>query len=129
MALYEFENGVMAQVWITYELPAPGLGSMVQYLISGSDAMIRLDSYGKVELGSGDGWRVAFEQPPFDPDNANDPVRLGAYADELRDVVRSIDGSDPPLVNGEWARDTMALLDAVKLSAARGEAVRLPLSS
>jgi hypothetical protein len=38
MAVYGFANGAMAQVWITYELPAPGLGSMMQYLITGSRA-------------------------------------------------------------------------------------------
>jgi myo-inositol 2-dehydrogenase/D-chiro-inositol 1-dehydrogenase len=129
MALYEFENGVMAQVWITYELPDPGLGSMVQYLIAGSDAMIRLDSYGKVEVGDEAGWRVAFEQTPFDPNNPNDPIRLRAYADELRDTVNAIEGGGEALVNGAWARDTMELLDAVKLSAQRGEVVRLPLRS
>jgi predicted dehydrogenase len=127
MALYEFANGVMAQVWITYELPEPGLGSMMQYLITGSDAMIRLDSYGKVEVGNADGWREAFEQAPFDPNNANDPIRLKAYADELRDVLAAISSGGQPLVNGRWARDTMELLDAVKLSASRGEAVALPL--
>ena len=127
MALYEFENGVMAQVWITYELPAPGLGSMVQYLIAGSDAMIRLDSYGKVEVGDANGWRDAFEQTPFDPNNPNDPIRLKAYADELRDVIAAIESGGQPLVHGRWGRDTMELLDAVKLSAARGEAVHLPL--
>ena len=57
MAVYGFANGAMAQVWITYELPAPGLGSMMQYLITGSKGMIRLDSYDAVEVGSGDGWR------------------------------------------------------------------------
>src|SRR5438045_4032032 len=27
MAAYQFENGVMADVWLTYEIPPPGLGS------------------------------------------------------------------------------------------------------
>jgi predicted dehydrogenase len=126
MAVYGFANGAMAQVWITYELPAPGLGSMMQYLITGSKGMIRLDSYDAVEVGSGDGWRVAFRQPPFDPNNANDPIRLRAYADELRDVVGAIQSGGKPLVSGTWARDTMAMLDAVQLSAQQGDAVPLP---
>jgi predicted dehydrogenase len=117
----------MAQVWITYELPEPGLGSMMQYLITGSTGMIRLDSYGAVELGNEDGWKVSFQQPPFDPNNVNDPLRLRAYADELRDVVGAIREGRDPIVNGRWASDTMAMLDAVKFSAKRGQAVRLPL--
>ena len=31
MAVFGFENGAMAQVLVTYELPQPGLGSMMQY--------------------------------------------------------------------------------------------------
>ncbi len=127
VAVYGFENGAMAQVLVTYELPEPGLGSMMQYLITGATGMIRLDSYGKVELGRGDEWTVPFEQPAFDPNNANDPIRLRAYADELRDVVAAIGSHDKPLVSGTWGRDTIAMLDAVRLSAERGEAVNLPL--
>lgn len=129
MAVYGFESGAMAQVWISYELPAPGLGSMMNFLITGSTGMIRLDSYGKVELGRADGWTLAFEQPPFDPNNPNDPVRLRAYADELRDVLAAIATGGRALVNGRWARDTMEMLDAVRISAAGGETVALPLTS
>jgi UDP-N-acetyl-2-amino-2-deoxyglucuronate dehydrogenase len=128
MALFGFENGAMADVWITYELPAPGLGSMMLYTIVGSKGMIRLDSYGKVELGSGTEWTTPFEQPPFDPNNANDPIRLRAYADELRDVVAAMASHGRPLVNGHWGRDTVELLDAVRLSASSGRVVALPLS-
>jgi UDP-N-acetyl-2-amino-2-deoxyglucuronate dehydrogenase len=127
LAVYGFASGAMAQVWITYELPAPGLGSMMNFLVTGSTGMIRLDSYGKVELGKGDGWSLAFEQPAFDPNNVNDPVRLRAYADELRDVMHAIQTGGKPLVNGRWGRDGVEMLDAVQLSAERGETVTLPL--
>ena len=127
LAVYGFESGAMAQVWISYELPAPGLGSMVNYLITGSTGMINLDSYGKVQLGRGDGWTVAFEQPPFDPNNANDPVRLRAYADEMRDVIHAIQTGTKPLVNGTWGRNGVEMLDAVRLSAERSETMSLPL--
>jgi len=127
MAVYQFENGVMADVWVTYEIPEPGVGSMMQYLITGETGMIRLDSYGKVELGKGDGWTVAFEQPAFDPNNVNDPIRLRAYADELRDMVGAIRERREPLVSGGWARDTMELLEAVRISGETGQAVGLPL--
>ena len=70
---------------------------------------------------------MAFRQPPFDPNNANDPIRLRAYADELRDVVGAIQSGGKPLVSGTWARDTMAMLDAVQASAQQGDAVRLPV--
>ena len=127
MALYRFENDVLASVWVSYELAQPGLGSMIQYLVTGATGMIRLDSYGAVELGDASGWRVVSEQEPFDPNNPNDPIRLRAYADELRDVVGAIREGRPALVNGRWARDTMELIDAAKVASERGQSVRLPL--
>ena len=127
MALYRFANDVLAQVWVTYELPQPGLGSMMQYLITGSKGMLELDSYVGVRLGDENGWRDAFVQEPFDPNNANDPIRLRAYAEELRDVLRAIRDGGEPLVSGRWGRDTMELIDAAKLANDEGRSVRLPL--
>ena len=58
----------MVQIWLTYELPEPSLGSAMQLLITGSDGIIELDSYGTVRLGTpAAGWETVFEQTPFDP--------------------------------------------------------------
>ncbi|MBM4408609.1 MAG: Gfo/Idh/MocA family oxidoreductase [Chloroflexi bacterium] len=127
MALYRFANDVLASIWITYELPQPGLGSMGNYLITGSKGMIDLDSYGAVKLGDARGWRTVFEQAPFDPNDPNDPIRLKAYADELRDILRAIRDRGQALVSGSWGRDTMELIDAARIASDRGQSVRLPL--
>ena len=37
MATYTLDNGVLVQIWLTYELPPPTLGSAMQLLIAGSD--------------------------------------------------------------------------------------------
>ena len=129
MAQYAFANGVMASVWISYDIPSPGLGSMLSYLLVGSEGMIELDSYGQVRLGKGERWEVAFEQQPFDPNDPNDPVRLKGYADEMRDVLSAIESGRPPLVNGRWARGTQEMLDAVRISAANHQPVELPLEA
>jgi predicted dehydrogenase len=127
MAQYELETGALVQVWLTYELTEPGLGSAMQLLITGSDGIIDLDSYGLVRLGTpGDGWQTVFEQPPFDPLNADDPVRLGAYADQLRDVVAAIREGRDPLVSGREGARTQEMLEAAERSAATGEAVGIP---
>jgi predicted dehydrogenase len=128
MVTYTLADGVLVQVWLTYEIPRPGLGSAMQLLITGSDGMIELDSYGKVRLGTpAGGWETVFEQPPFDPLNADDPVRLGAYADQLRDLVAAIREGRDPLVSGREGVRTTELLEAAERSAATGEAVELPL--
>jgi predicted dehydrogenase len=92
--------------------------------------MIDLDSYGAVRLGTPDrGWETVFQQTPFDPLNADDPIRLGAYGDQLRDIVGAIRDGRDPLVSGREGAATTELLEAAERSAATGEVVRLPLDA
>jgi predicted dehydrogenase len=126
MAQYRLASGVLVQVWLTYEIPPPGLGSAMQLLVTGSDGMLDLDSYGTVRLATPDSdWAEVFRQPPFDPLNADDPIRLGAYADELRDVIGAIREGRDPIVSGREGARTTAMLEAAERSAASGEALRL----
>ena len=125
MVQYEMASGAMVQVLMTYETPRPGLGSTWDFLIVGSTGIIRLDPYGQLRLGRGEGWEVVKEQAPFDPLDANDPIRLRAYARQLEDLVAAaLDGHDP-LVSGDEGRRTTAMLDAAEVSARTGQAVRL----
>lgn len=129
MTTYMLDSGVMVQVWLTYELPQPGLGSAMQLLITGSDGIIELDSYGIVRLATpGAGWETVFEQPPFDPLDPDDPVRLQAYASQLRDLIDAIAEGRDPAVSGRQGALTMSMLEAAERSAATGQSVRLPLA-
>lgn len=127
MAHYTLDGGVMVQIWLTYELPEPSLGSAMQLLITGSDGIIELDSYGMVRLGTpAGGWETVYEQSPFDPLDADDPVRLQAYASQLRDLMGAIaDGRDPS-VSGRHGALTTSMLEAAERSAASGQVVHLP---
>jgi predicted dehydrogenase len=127
MAAYEFGNGVLADVWLTYEISPPGLGSALQFLITGSKGIIDLDSYGSVRLADADGWRTVYEQPHFDPMDPLNPVRIKAYSDELTDVVGAIRENREPRVNGAIARRTIEMVEAAERSIRSGEAVHLPL--
>ena len=130
MALYTLDNGVLVQIWLTYELAAPPLGSAMQLLITGSDGIIELDSYGSVRLGTADGrWETAFEQPPFDPLDPEDSIRLQAYADQLRDLITAVAEGRDPQVSGRQGAATTSWLEAAERSAATGESVRLALGS
>ena len=103
----------------------------MQLLITGSDGIIELDSYGTVRLGdAAGGWETIFEQPPFDPLDADDPVRLQAYADQLRDLIaRSPKAATRSSAAAQGALTT-SLLEAAERSAASGpDRVRLPLDA
>ena len=125
MAQYGFENGVMASVWLSYEIPRPGLGSALQFLITGSEGLIDCDAYGEVRLGKDDKWETVYSQPPFDPLDALDPVRLQAYRRELEDLVDAVRNATTPLVNGDEGIATQIMLDAVASSARTGGPIQI----
>jgi predicted dehydrogenase len=112
MATFAFASGVLARVWLTFELPDPGLGSQVEFTIVGSEGMLELDSYAVARLGTKVGWRVLAEQPHGNPDDPFDPVRLQSYADQLRDFVAAVATVREPTVDGLAGRTTMAMLEA-----------------
>jgi predicted dehydrogenase len=130
MAYYTLDGGAMVQIWLTYELPEPSLGSAMQILITGSRGIIDLDSYGTVRLGTPEaGWETVFEQPPFDPLDADDPIRLQAYASQLRDLMRAMADGGDPAVSGRQGALTTSMLEAAERSAATGMPVRLPFEA
>ncbi len=128
-ALYQFENGIIADIWLTYEVPQPGLGSALQFLITGSKGMIEFDSYGAVRLGRDGGWETVYEQPSFNPNDPLNPVRIQAYSDELADVLAAIAEHREPLMNGAEGRTTIEMVEAGERSIRSGHAVTLPLQS
>ena len=134
MTQYTWANGVLSSYWMSYELPKPGLGSMT-IMVIGSEAMLRVDFYGRVEVSRPDAdpaapgqiWDLVFEQAPFDPMNAVDPLRLRAYAAQLEDLVAAIDARQDPYVSGREGLNTTQMLEGAERSARANQAVELPL--
>jgi predicted dehydrogenase len=124
VATYRFTGGAIVDIWMSYDVPPPGLGSGLQLLLIGSRGMIELDCYGTVRVGTEDGWRVAFEQEAFHPHDPESPARLAAYQRQLFDFARAVD--DPqhtPLVDGIEGTKTTLMLDAALLAARTERAV------
>lgn len=123
MATYRFANGAMAQVWMSYDIPSPGLGSGLQFELVGQDGIIELDAYGDLRLGRGDGWTVPFTMPDFDPTDPVDPVRLGAYVMQFEDLLDAIEFGRLPTTDGIGGLATIAMIEAAERSAATGDGV------
>ncbi|MGH3025495.1 MAG: Gfo/Idh/MocA family protein, partial [Gaiellaceae bacterium] len=88
MCQYTFENGVLAQIWMSSELALPGLTSQTEYVVAGADGILAADMYGKLMLGRNGTWTVAAEQAPFDyVHNQWDPVRLAGWARQVDDLT------------------------------------------
>jgi predicted dehydrogenase len=129
MVTYDFQRGPLAHVWMTYDVPAAGLGSALQFLIIGSTGIVQLDSYGIVRVArGGKDWELVYEQTPFNPFDPMDEVRLRAYTREMADFLAAAKGGNEPLVSGSEGVATMQMIEAAERSAAEGRPVAIPLS-
>jgi predicted dehydrogenase len=130
MAEVVMRSGVMAQVLISMEMPAPGLGSQSQWTLVGSDGIIESDSYGKVRLGKGDSWELAYEMPPFALNaDVYSPVRLEAFAAQVEGFAAAIDAGGASGMAGEDGRAAVEVVAAAARSSSSGTAVRLPIDA
>lgn len=127
MVQYTMAGGALAWYWMSYETPTPGLNSTFNLLFVGSTGIIDLDPYGTVRIGRGDSWEVVHVQQPFDPLNAVDPLRLRAYGRHLEDLSAAIRSGGDPEITGESGEKTIEMIQGAELSAARNQAVELPL--
>ncbi len=130
MVSYEMANGVLATVFMTYELPAPGITPADVTFIIGSKGMIDCDQYGKVRYTTGGDWKLYKEQPAFDfLKDYLDPNRLIGFSEQVQDFARAILDDREPAVTGWDGRQAVAMAIAADISAATGESVKLPLTS
>jgi predicted dehydrogenase len=127
MVQVAMRNGVMATIWMSYEVPAPGLGPSDLWVLIGSDGIIECDNYGDVRLGREGTWETVFTQPKVDYlDKYINPVRLKAFAAQTQDFLDAIRDRREPAVTGTDGRAAVAMVEAADLSAATGQTVRLP---
>jgi predicted dehydrogenase len=128
MVQVDLATGVLAQLWVSFEVPPPGFGSQSQWILMGADGIIDLDAYGQVRLGRGTGWELVYEMPAFDLNaDVYSPVRLAAFAEQVQDFADAIRNDRPPAVTPAEARAAIELVEAARVSSRTGTAVSLPL--
>ncbi len=135
MAEYTFAGGAIAQVWMTSEVPPPGLHGgaeghdVAQYVAVGSEGILECDMFGKLLLGKGESWTVVAEQPPIDWVNAPYHVnRIGGWARQVQDFVDCVRRGGEPAVTGEDGRAAVEMVEAAERSHSTGSVVHLPLT-
>lgn len=126
MAQYELDSGAMVQVWMSYEMPPPGLGSNIQFTIVGSKAILQMDRYW-LKLGKDEEWTDIVEVEPWnwltDPKN---PRRIATSAGQLNDFTRNIVEDTEPVPSGADARHAVEMIDYARRSAASHRSVEIP---
>jgi UDP-N-acetyl-2-amino-2-deoxyglucuronate dehydrogenase len=126
MVQYEMDSGVMVQIWMSYEMPAPGLGSNMHFTIVGEKGILDMDRY-SLKHGTGESWIPIIEIEGWnwltDPKN---PGRIGQSAAQVQDFSRCIiDGTEPD-ITGAQSRDAVEMIDYARRSAASHTAMEIP---
>jgi len=123
MVTYGMASGAMAQLWMSYEIPAPGLGSYMQWLCVGDNGMLDF-TRDVLRVGQGDAWRTELELPPWDWSvDPKAPRRSGLTARQGEGFARSLRDGTPPEVSGRDGRAAIEMVEAAIASARSGQAV------
>jgi predicted dehydrogenase len=127
MVSYRLSNGAMAQVWMSYEIPSPGLGSYMQYLLVGENGMAEFDR-DNLRIGRGDSWHDALRLEPWnwlvDP---MAPRRIAMTSKQVDQFARAIAYGETPDISGEDGRAAIEMVEAALLSGRTDQAIRIPI--
>jgi predicted dehydrogenase len=130
MVQIRYANDVMAQLWMSYELPPPGLDSPFRLWIVGEKGIFQVNRFGQTLMGQGDEWTVISDDalPDWSIERRHDPVRVVAPARQIQDWVdalRAGRASSAPAEAGRWA---VMQVEAAYRSWQSGQTVQLPTS-
>lgn len=123
-------SGAIAQVFMSYEIPPPGLGtnSNNQYQVVGSTGILEFD-LDHLRMGDESGWRTVVELPTWiNPLQPKNPRRIKRSALQVQDFIDALRDGREPAIRGEDGRAAIEMVEAATRSAATGQAVEVPLS-
>ncbi len=131
MAQIVFDNGAMGHLWVSSEMPPPGIpASEVRFQIVGRDGTLDLETFEFLDLGKGDKWERIATPERFDYlKEPKSPIRLYPHIGVVQEFVDSIVEGRPPQVGGIEGRAAVEICQACLISARTGQAVDLPLTS
>jgi predicted dehydrogenase len=122
-----FQNGVVCQQWMSYQMPSPNLpDSGHRYWVVGSEGILDIDGYGKLLLGRDGKWELIWEQPAIDFVNRPlEATRLEAFFTQTQAFIDDVLDNKPDTVSGEDGRAAVAMVEAGRRSAHTGQAVEM----
>jgi predicted dehydrogenase len=129
MVQLKYANGIIAQLWMSYELPPPGLDSPFRLWIVGERGILQVNRFGQALIGHGDQWDVISDEtlPDWSIERRRDPVRVLAPARQIQDWVDALREGRPSAAPAEAGRWAVMQVEAAYRSWRAGETVRLPL--
>jgi predicted dehydrogenase len=127
MTTLTFANGVLATLWLSYEVPAPGWANTdFRARVVGADGELDAHGYGRLQLGRGDTWETLYEQAPMD--YINRPMersRLEGFFDMTQDFFDGLRDARPPSVSGADGLAAVRMVETGYESNQRNQAIQL----
>jgi predicted dehydrogenase len=127
MTNLSFANGVMANLWLSYEVPSPGWENTdFRARVVGATGNLDAHGYGAFQRGRADAWETLYVQGAMDYINRPlERVRLEAFFAMTQDFIDGLREERPPTVTGEDGLAAVAMVEAGYRSSALGQAVDL----
>ncbi len=130
MTTLTFSNGVMASLWLSYEVPTPGWEDTdFRARVVGATGNLDAHGYGALQMTREDRWETLYVQGKMDYINRPmERVRLEAFFDMTQDFIDALRAGRVPPVTGEDGLVAVAMVEAGYRSQALGQAVNIDLA-
>jgi predicted dehydrogenase len=127
MTTLTFANGVMASLWLSYEVPGPGWENTdFRARVVGASGELDAHGYGALRVGRDNAWETVYQQAPIDYINRPmERTRLEAFFDMTQDFIDALRAGRRPPVTGDDGLAAVALVEAGYRSSRLGQAVDL----
>jgi predicted dehydrogenase len=126
MIQLEFANHIMAQVWMSFEMPVDAIDSGARAIVVGDRGVIDANAYGALRVRDEHGWRTVYTYP--NPDVALEPLarpRVEQITGQLQDFADSVREGRAPEVDPNDARAAVAIVEAAYRSWRQASAVEV----
>jgi predicted dehydrogenase len=129
MATFQFPGGVLANLFMSYEIPGSAATERAHYTVIGTEAVIDVHAYGGVDVLRGDTREPVYRDERFTDANTtwdeHAPYFRRGFADQVRDLVEAVRDGRPPAIDGEDGRIAVAMATGALRSWREDVVVRL----
>ena len=104
MATYEFPGALLANLFMSYEIPGSAATERAHYTAIGTDAVVDIHAYGAVDLLRGEARDRVYRDERFTDANTtwdeHAPYFRRGFAAQVEDLVAAIEDARPPTIDG-----------------------------
>ena len=113
MATYQFPGGLLASIFMSYEIPGSAATERAHYTIIGTEAVVDIHAYGAVDILRGDTREAVYRDDRFTDANTtwdeHAPYFRRGFAVQVGDLVDAVRDGRPPAIGGEEGLAAVAM--------------------